>query len=69
MAWPVPNCNDGCAPSWIGDRYCDIACNVSDCQWDAGDCVNYTGGQQQHTPWSSPSSGISFFFLKPIYSH
>lgn len=42
--------------SWIGDGYCDLACNVSTCDYDGGfllflvnnsffkgDCANYTG--------------------------
>jgi len=39
LAWSVPNCAEGCAPSWIKDGYCDAACNVSECDWDGGDCV------------------------------
>ena len=38
LTWPVPNCNEGCPSSWIKDGYCDKACNVSECEWDAGDC-------------------------------
>lgn len=40
LSWAVPNCNEGCPPNWIGDGYCDAQCNVSSCEWDAGDCVN-----------------------------
>eukprot|EP01119_Soliformovum_irregulare_P013098 TRINITY_DN3457_c0_g1_i1.p1 TRINITY_DN3457_c0_g1~~TRINITY_DN3457_c0_g1_i1.p1 ORF type:complete len:1204 (-),score=445.63 TRINITY_DN3457_c0_g1_i1:46-3657(-) len=43
LSWPVPNCNDGCASGWIGDGYCDVACNTSSCNWDGGDCANHTG--------------------------
>uniref|UniRef100_H2Z4G7 LNR domain-containing protein n=1 Tax=Ciona savignyi TaxID=51511 RepID=H2Z4G7_CIOSA len=39
LAWSVPNCAEGCAPSWITDGYCDAACNVSECDWDGGDCT------------------------------
>ena len=39
LSWPVPNCNEGCPATWINDRYCDKACNVSECDWDGGDCV------------------------------
>ena len=39
LTWPVPNCAEGCAPSWITDGYCDAACIVSDCNWDGGDCT------------------------------
>jgi UDP-N-acetylglucosamine-lysosomal-enzyme len=31
-------CNTGCADSWMGDRYCDSACNVLECGFDTGDC-------------------------------
>nr|XP_039262735.1 N-acetylglucosamine-1-phosphotransferase subunits alpha/beta-like [Styela clava] len=39
LTWPVPNCADGCAPTWIKDGFCDSACNVSDCSYDGGDCI------------------------------
>ena len=39
LSWPVPNCAEGCAPSWITDGFCDVACNVSACSWDGGDCT------------------------------
>eukprot|EP00020_Sapocribrum_chincoteaguense_P004853 CAMPEP_0170737504 /NCGR_PEP_ID=MMETSP0437-20130122/4160_1 /TAXON_ID=0 /ORGANISM="Sexangularia sp." /LENGTH=884 /DNA_ID=CAMNT_0011075891 /DNA_START=61 /DNA_END=2715 /DNA_ORIENTATION=+ len=42
LAWPVPNCNDGCPSSWIGDGYCDVPCNVAACGYDGPDCVNVT---------------------------
>ncbi|XP_028409646.1 N-acetylglucosamine-1-phosphotransferase subunits alpha/beta-like [Dendronephthya gigantea] len=40
LSWPVPNCNEGCPATWINDKYCDKACNVSGCDWDGGDCLN-----------------------------
>ena len=45
LSWPVPNCRDGCPPSWIGDGYCDSACNNTECERDGGDCntTNYRG--------------------------
>ncbi|KAK5580536.1 hypothetical protein RB653_000556 [Dictyostelium firmibasis] len=43
LSWPVPNCNDGCPNNWIGDGFCDNACNVFNCEFDAGDCDNSTG--------------------------
>lgn len=43
LSWPVPNCAEGCPSNWIGDGYCDLACNVSACDFDAHDCDNYTG--------------------------
>jgi len=41
-AWEVPKCNTGCVEGWIGDGYCDSACNTSTCLWDGGDCLNNT---------------------------
>ncbi|KAF2077558.1 hypothetical protein CYY_001176 [Polysphondylium violaceum] len=49
LSWPVPNCNDGCPNNWIGDGFCDQACNVTMCEFDAGDCNNSTG--QMKTRW------------------
>eukprot|EP00053_Salpingoeca_punica_P018525 m.182084 g.182084 ORF g.182084 m.182084 type:complete len:1404 (-) comp17455_c0_seq3:254-4465(-) len=43
LAWPVPNCEDGCPSNWIGDKYCDLACNTTNCDFDGGDCLNRTG--------------------------
>ena len=40
LTWPVPNCNVGCPSTWINDKYCDKACNTSECDWDGGDCLN-----------------------------
>jgi len=31
-------CSAGCPDTWIGDKYCDRACNNQDCGFDAGDC-------------------------------
>ncbi|XP_054713569.1 N-acetylglucosamine-1-phosphotransferase subunits alpha/beta-like [Uloborus diversus] len=31
-------CNDDCANNWLADRYCDKACNIRQCGYDAGDC-------------------------------
>lgn len=51
-AWAVPDCNEGCGSSWLGDGFCDIACNVSACGWDSGDCTNVTGQMQMGWSWS-----------------
>lgn len=64
LAWPVPNCNEGCAPGWIGDGYCDLACNVSECQWDAGDCDNYTGpSQNAYSNWGRCKKNFLFIYF------
>lgn len=44
LSWEVPKCAPGCSDSWIGDGYCDKACNVSSCDFDYPDCVNSTLG-------------------------
>lgn len=50
FAWPAPDCAEGCGANWIGDGYCDVACNCTECGWDNGDCANAT----------SATSGPSF---------
>jgi hypothetical protein len=42
LSWEVPKCNPGCIDAWLGDGYCDVACNTTRCMWDAGDCNNGT---------------------------
>ena len=39
LAWPVPNCVEACPSNWVGDKYCDQACNNIECEWDGGDCT------------------------------
>uniref|UniRef100_A0A8C5BC48 N-acetylglucosamine-1-phosphotransferase subunits alpha/beta n=1 Tax=Gadus morhua TaxID=8049 RepID=A0A8C5BC48_GADMO len=34
----VSYCNQGCANSWLADKFCDQACNVLACGFDVGDC-------------------------------
>ena len=43
QAWAVPNCHEGCPSSWLSDKYCDKACNYTECEWDGGDCINMKG--------------------------
>lgn len=31
-------CAINCPDSWVGDNWCDSACNNSACNWDDGDC-------------------------------
>lgn len=31
-------CSNGCATSWLADRYCDSLCNNIKCAYDMGDC-------------------------------
>ena len=39
LSWGIPPCADGCQGAWLGDGYCDAACNVSQCAFDNGDCL------------------------------
>lgn len=48
LSWAVPNCAEGCPASWVSDKYCDKACNVSACEWDGGDCL----GPKANNKWS-----------------
>jgi cysteine-rich repeat protein len=32
-------CSPGCYPFWIGDGWCDPACDNEACSWDGGDCA------------------------------
>lgn len=45
----VSYCSQGCANSWLADKFCDQACNVLACGFDAGDC-----GQGTWTAGSRP---------------
>ena len=62
LAWDVPKCAPGCSDAWIGDGFCDRACNVSSCDFDFPDCMNATStslhgstvnGQKDSNPFCS----------------
>eukprot|EP00899_Mesostigma_viride_P014005 jgi/Mesvir1/22605/Mv14053-RA.4 len=42
LSWTAPGCAKDCSNAWLGDGYCDLACNVSNCHFDRGDCENVT---------------------------
>ncbi|XP_066525659.1 N-acetylglucosamine-1-phosphotransferase subunits alpha/beta [Hoplias malabaricus] len=44
----VTFCNQGCANSWLADKFCDQACNVLACGFDVGDCGQDNFGQLHH---------------------
>ena len=46
-SWDAPKCAPGCSDTWIGDGYCDKACNVSKCGFDFPDCVNKTSSSSR----------------------
>jgi len=56
LSWPVPNCAEGCPSGWLGDGYCDKACNNSNCGYDNGDCLGKNGTTPTNT-YSSTYSG------------
>jgi hypothetical protein len=35
-------CAEGCRWEWTGDAECDLACNVTECNFDEGDCPGST---------------------------
>ena len=39
-----------CPPTWLGDGYCDKACNVSECEFDEGDCLKANSGTSKDIP-------------------
>ncbi|KAM8908381.1 N-acetylglucosamine-1-phosphotransferase subunits alpha/beta isoform 2-T2 [Spinachia spinachia] len=41
-------CNQGCANSWLADKFCDQACNVLSCGFDVGDCGQEHFGELLH---------------------
>jgi UDP-N-acetylglucosamine-lysosomal-enzyme len=63
LTWPVPNCNDGCPANWIRDKYCDKACNVSDCDYDGGDCIGVKqGSRYSYQSWHHQQSRFRLDF-------
>lgn len=54
FAWAAPDCAEGCGANWIGDGYCDVACNCTECGWDNGDCANATNAGATGTNWGWP---------------
>jgi len=59
MSWDVPKCAPGCSDSWIGDGFCDKACNVSACNFDFPDCINGTNSNSHSSHDSRPSSSLA----------
>ncbi|XP_068729613.1 N-acetylglucosamine-1-phosphotransferase subunits alpha/beta-like [Montipora capricornis] len=66
LTWPVPNCNEGCPSSWVNDKYCDKPCNVSECDWDGGDCIGVKRKTQwSYQGWQSQQSSYRIQFCSP----
>ncbi len=43
LSWDIPQCATGCSDAWLGDKFCDTACNVAACDFDSGDCTQQPG--------------------------
>jgi UDP-N-acetylglucosamine-lysosomal-enzyme len=39
LSHQLPACAEGCKDAMLADLYCDLACNVSACAFDGGDCA------------------------------
>lgn len=39
LGWPIPECTYDCPWIFIGDGSCDQICNIEECQFDGGDCL------------------------------
>lgn len=37
-------CSYGCKKDWLGDGWCDSACNTEACDFDEGDCLGWCSG-------------------------
>lgn len=48
LAWGLPQCHEGCVAAWIGDGFCDSACNVEACGFDEGDCAGENSRMPNH---------------------
>ena len=54
LSHPIPRCSKGCADHQLGDGKCHKKCNVSDCQFDGGDCpYEPSGAESGRTAGSS----------------
>ncbi len=52
-----------CPPTWLGDGYCDKACNVSECDFDEGDCLKSNTGPAKDEPSDYSNAFQTFFYL------
>ncbi|XP_048241976.1 N-acetylglucosamine-1-phosphotransferase subunits alpha/beta-like [Haliotis rufescens] len=70
----IAYCNTGCANNWIADKYCDTACNIKKCGFDAGDCGTKNYEELYEIPLSfseinyrlPPGEFVGFFNLTDI---
>ncbi|KAF7701832.1 N-acetylglucosamine-1-phosphotransferase subunits alpha/beta [Silurus meridionalis] len=65
----VSFCNQGCANSWLADKFCDQACNVLSCGFDVGDCgtdhfnkLHHVVLQRNQTLYTLPQGELRPYF-------
>eukprot|EP01029_Cantina_marsupialis_P028316 TRINITY_DN775_c0_g8_i1.p1 TRINITY_DN775_c0_g8~~TRINITY_DN775_c0_g8_i1.p1 ORF type:complete len:956 (-),score=249.19 TRINITY_DN775_c0_g8_i1:43-2514(-) len=61
-SWDAPQCSDGCSDMWLGDGFCDQACNNTVCNFDFGDC---SGGAGTHPPIGGAAGGGGYSYRTP----
>lgn len=63
-------CNQGCANSWLADKFCDQACNVLTCGYDVGDCGPEHFGDLYHVTLMRNQSSYTLPVgeIKPYFS-
>lgn len=69
-------CNQGCANSWLADKFCDQACNVLSCGYDVGDCGPEHFGElhrvtlmRNQTTYTLPLGEIKPYFSFENFAH
>lgn len=64
----LPHCHYGCLFEWVGDGTCHVACNISTCNFDGGDCrLNNLNISEEQSLATSPSDK-NFAHLSGIYN-
>lgn len=68
LSWPVPTCARGCPSNWLGDGFCDLACNTTECGFDGGDCLGINGTvRSRYGSWCLLSLFCSFTSKPTFY--
>ncbi|XP_036432578.1 N-acetylglucosamine-1-phosphotransferase subunits alpha/beta [Colossoma macropomum] len=72
----VSFCNQGCANSWLADKFCDQACNVLACGFDVGDCGQDNFGQlyrvvlqRNKTQYTLPQGELRPYFIFSAFAN
>ena len=60
----VGSCGSGCPEPWLGDGWCDAACNTPECKFDGGDCQGSGSGSGP-----TPGSGSGFLAAESEVYH